>query len=246
MIKVSLWKRVGGWLRRAPEPVEGGEAIQLDPEGLVVEERKGADEPVLAVTARSRKGDPQLAALEDGFGRLVQVLQSIDENAAQQRQQAGEMSGQLRALREVLAGLPGGAEQQAALKELAQELRGQAMRQQQVAEVVRRLPELTQSQLDKLGEIGRQLEASSETQVQAVESFNRFDRTVQGVLGQAGEQTAALRQMQAVSAQSGQQLAELIRRQNRRLLWFFVGVVVLGAAVLAAAAVLWARRWGGG
>ena len=243
MEKASIWKRVGSWLRRNPEPMGTGPMERVDAEGILVEGQEGeraseAGGAILgpnegnSLTARARR-DPQLAALEDGFGRLVDVLEAINENVVGQREETGQLREQLGQL---LAKVPDGKEQQAVWQELSSELRSQGQRQHRMAEQVSRLPELTQEQVGKLGEITEQLETAGQTQGRMLESFRRFDSSMEGVANAAGVQTATLREMQTAAVRGQDQVADLLRRQNRRLTWYFVGVVVLALAVLAGAA----------
>lgn len=245
MEKASIWKRVGSWLRRNPEPVGTGPMERVDAEGVLVEgqeeERASeADGAVLgenegnSLTTRSRR-DPQLAALEDGFGRLVDVLEAINENVVGQREETGQLQEKMGQL---LAKLPDAKEQQAAWQELSGELRSQGQRQHRMAEQVSRLPEMTQQQVGKLGEIAEQLETAGQTQGRMLESFRRFDNSMEGVTNAAGVQTATLREMQTTAQRGQDQLADLLHRQNRRLTWYFVGAVVLSLAALAGVGVV--------
>ena len=81
-----------------------------------------------------------------------------------------------------------------------------------------------------------QLEATGETDIQLVESFNRAQQSMQGMESHSTAQTSAVRDLGAASAHHSQQLQEMLSRQNRKLIWCF--------AVLAALLVV--PGWGGG
>ncbi|MBN1844529.1 MAG: hypothetical protein JW810_02520, partial [Sedimentisphaerales bacterium] len=105
MNKIPLWKRVGGWLRRSHEPVGQGKVIHVDAEGLLVDpEGQNQSEPTALTAQRSAPADPQLATLEEGFNRLVEVLESINENVVHQREQNSEMHKRLQELSSSLQG----------------------------------------------------------------------------------------------------------------------------------------------
>ena len=221
--------------------------VNLDAEGLLVDAEgteKESSGPNLALRPGGKK-DQQLAALEEGFGRLVEVLESINDNVTQQREQATELKTNMERIGEVLVSQSEDGQGQKAIVELTDELRSQAVRQQKVAETVQSLPELTQAQMNKLSEIARQLEASGETEVQMVESFNRFDNSVQGMVNNSNTQTAALREMGMKTEQSQERLQEIVAKQNRRLLWAIVVLAVLSlAAVGAAIFAILGGKWG--
>ena len=81
MADISVWKRVGGWLRRSQSAPGGSEATPLDAEGLLISpslEEVHAPEPErTAALVRPSKKEDQLTAMEEGFGRLVDVLEAI-------------------------------------------------------------------------------------------------------------------------------------------------------------------------
>ncbi|MBN2376798.1 MAG: hypothetical protein JXD22_10370 [Sedimentisphaerales bacterium] len=235
MEKIPLWKRVGSWLGRSQEPMGEGQMVNLDAEGLLVDaevKEKESSGPNLMVRG---KKDQQLAALEDGFGRLVEVLESINDNVTQQREQATELKSNMERIGEALLSHSENSQDKKAISELTSELRSQAVRQQKVAEVVGSLPELTQAQMNKLSEIARQLEASGETEVQMVESFNRFDNSVQGMVNNSNTQTATLREMSVKTEGSQARLQEVVAKQNRLLLWAILILSVLSLAAVGAA-----------
>jgi|GEM_PF-1046247 len=249
MSKVSVWKRVGGWLRRSHEPLREGTVEHVDAEGMLVDpDRDEENGQATALANRPIRKDRQMQAMEEGFGRLVDVLESINDNVVLQRQQNTEMKEQLQVLTESMRALPAG-EDDGPIKELTEELRGHAVRQQEVADVVSRLPDLTQMQVERLAEITRQLETSADADMRMAEGFSKLDAAVQDVSGYSSEQADALRQLGSASQDSNRRLMDMLSRQSRRMMWVVVVTVVvcvvaIGAAV--AALVLTGAFGGGG
>jgi uncharacterized coiled-coil protein SlyX len=240
MTKISLWKRVGGWLRRSPEPIgpAQGKVIRVDADGMLVDPESDKNTEESTALSKHPKNDQQLTSIEEGFGRLVDVLESINDNVIQQRRQSADMTQHLEDLTQSLRALPESTESQAAMKDLTEEIRNQTLRHQQVAESIKSLPDLSQTQVDKLSEITRQLDASGETEIQLVESFNRAQQSMQGMESHSSAQTSALRDLNAASAHHSQQLQEMLARQNRKLIWCFAVLAALLVVALAAIAVL--------
>ena len=240
MTKISLWKRVGGWLRRSSEPIGPGQGkvVRIDADGMLVDPESDKKTEEATALTKSPKNDQQITSLEEGFGRLVDVLESINENVVQQRHHSADMTQQMQELNQTLRALPESTESQAAIKDFTEELRSQSLRQQQVTESIQSLPDLSQTQVDKLADITRQLEASGETEIQLVESFNRAQQSMQGMETHSTAQTSALRDLGASTAHYSQQLQEMLAKQNRKLIWCFAGLAALLVVAIAAISVL--------
>jgi chromosome segregation ATPase len=245
MTKFSVWKRVGGWLRRSHEPVKEGKLERLDAEGMLVDTSEDTDQENSSVlVTRSNKKDRQLAALEDGFGRLVEVLESINDNVIRQQEQNVELKSSMEKVADSLHSLPGSGESTQAVKELTEELHGQSLRHQQVAEIIKSLPELTRTQVDKLDNIDRHLEASADADVQIVESFNRLGNSVQSLQDNSSTQTKALHYIQEVNQRSSEQMARMLAKQNRRMMIMLVIISLFALAAIAAALVIFMQMGG--
>ena len=44
MTKISVWKRVGGWLRRSQETPSQAEVVRLDADGMLTDSQADQDE----------------------------------------------------------------------------------------------------------------------------------------------------------------------------------------------------------
>lgn len=225
MAEISLWKRVGGWLRRSQGAAGRGESVGVDAEGLLV--APALDEAVeaerVATLTRPRKKDE--LTMEEGFGRLVEVLESINENVSEHRRQDGELKEYLAELADSLRVVPDAVgRQEEAAKQLNEELRSQAVRQQQLVELMGNLPELNEAQVEKLEEIRRQLGDAAEGEARMAE-----------VLAQNSDiQAKAVREMAAAVQENATQLQAMVAKQNMRLLWVgLLGLVIVGGAVAA-------------
>ena len=239
MEKVSLWKRMGGWLRRPQTSRDGLEVVHHDAEGLVVDplEDKDANDAHSTLSTRGNKKEVQLATLEGSFNRLVEVLESLNNNVTRQHDQNKDLIDHLAQTSNLMRALPENVEAQGrSVQNLAQEIKEHTLRNQQVVEIVKALPDLNRQQVDRLGDIAHQMEDSVESGTRMAESFNRFDGTVQGMLSNSKAQTVSLANMGEMFEKNEQQLHTLIRQQNRRFTWLLI--FVLSASVVGLGAVV--------
>ena len=244
MAKISIWKRVGGWLRRSQLPSSDSQAVRLDTEGLLVESEEQSDSQVelasdqanSTLSPRMSKKDQPLVAMQEGFTRLAEVLESINDNILQQREANSEMKTLLQGLPDLTRVVPETLQgQRAQLAQLAEQLSSQSVSQQQTAEALKQLPDLGQTQLERLDDITRCLESSAENESRIVDSFQRLDAAMNQVAQSNQAQHHCLDQLGEKLQQNNERFQQQLTTQNRRFAWL-VGLVIL-AGLLAAAAV---------
>ncbi|MBN2128780.1 MAG: hypothetical protein JW741_04760, partial [Sedimentisphaerales bacterium] len=132
---------------------------------------------VNTVTSLDRR-EP-LEKLQEGFNRLVDQLQQINDHLNRQLGQHEELMGRVRELPQALESLPSAVENQKVLTtQLLDQLRSTASKDQEFINAVGRIPAETARQTETLTDINRHLEASAETDVQLAESFNKFRGTL--------------------------------------------------------------------
>jgi hypothetical protein len=132
--------------------------------------------------------------------------------------------------------LPQGIESQGrAAKMMTDEIKRQSLYSQQLAETIKSLPEMNRDQLEKLDDVVRHLEKSTEAELQMAESFNQFGQATQGLLNNSKTQTLSLTNIGRMLEQNEQQLRELSRRQSRRFAWLLA--IVLAVSLAAAGAI---------
>ncbi len=275
MEKISLWKRVGGWLRRSHLPRADDEMLQLDAEGLIADsdgvdidgnnkdnhngdssgnDSNGDDFGITAVAEDAgvdeanhksksavgsaifprHKKEQQLAAMEEGFNRLVTVMESINENMQQQKQETQKLNAHLENLPGLLSRIPDVVESQVQTAQaMAEELKKQSLQQQQLNETIRKLPDLTKSQLDKLSDITAHMESSLENEVHMAETFSRFDGSMQIVADSAQAQATSLAHIGQMLEQNEQKMQQILSRQNKRFMWLAVVVIIASLAAIA-------------
>jgi len=231
MAKKSLWKRTYDWFRRPHKPMENAQVVPLDAEGLLIEpEELPEDEQNSALATRPNKKDRQLAAMEEGFGRLVEVLELINDNVVRQGEQSTQMNSRLAELARSLPEVT--QEQKGMIRNISEQLQNQALHSSQLVETMKNLPDLHQDQVNRLGEIKGQLETSGQTTVQMAESLHQLDSSLQGVANNSKAQSASLANIGSLLEQNEANLQKIIAKQNRRFAWLIgLWVVIILAGI---------------
>ncbi len=220
---------MGGWLRLSAADADA----QVDENGLLINDGEHAGNPQEALVTKKPNKEQQLAAMEESFRRLVDVLESLNDNVAEQNHKSEKINQNLNLLPQVLENIPqASAAQREALDKLAGELRNQSSRSQQLVEIVKDLPDLTQQQIDRLGDITQQLESSSQSSEKMSDSFSRVDESISEMLQHSQGQSISLANLGQQIQQSDQQLIEALTRQNRRMMWIFAGLAILVSAAV--------------
>ncbi|MBN1846257.1 MAG: hypothetical protein JW810_11280, partial [Sedimentisphaerales bacterium] len=91
---------------------------------------------------------------------------------------------------------------------------------------------------ERLSDIHQQLETAGESDTRLTETFSQVYQSLQGMESHSSLQTSCLRNLESAWARHQQQLQELVRQQNRRLIWAagLLGGLFLVAAILIAVA----------
>jgi len=239
----DLWAAARGWLRahkllKTPDP-----HLEIDDEGLISQEANAAGPAVEGGAAQTdevavkaiRPADKQqsLETLQDGFDKLIEQLQGINEHLNRQIAQQQELTSRVEQLPRLLESFPAVVEnQKQIIEELLEQLRATAAKQQQFVDTVERIPDEIVRQSDALVDIDHQLAAAADTDVQMAESFNKFNETLGKLNESTVGQTDGIAQMTRTFATSDRYLKYIISKQNRRFVWVFVAAVGVCVAVI--------------
>lgn len=220
---------------------------ELNDQGLIspeqsTEPRPEAVEPggsrVLVKAVPSTDKQESLEKLQQGFNRLIEQLEGINEHLDQQVAQHEDLMVRMEKLPTLLESFPAAVQNQKQLTEqMLEQLRAMAVNQQQFIESVDKIPTETAKQTDALADIDHQLAAAADADVQMAESFNRFNETLDKLNQSSLGQTDGILQMSKTFATSDRYLKYIMSRQNKRFMWIFVisiTVCVLVVLILTA------------
>ena len=240
----ELWSKTksktGNWLRAHKPSRAGDYHPEINDEGLItqdaeqteqaVEEKPVESAKVEIKTIQPVKKQESLEKLQEGFNKLVDQLQGINEHLNRQVTQHQELMSRLEQLPELLESFPAVAENQKQIVEqLLEQLRATGAKSQQFMDAVQKIPTETAKQTDALVNIDHQLAAAADTDVQMAESFNKFNVTLDKLNQSSVGQTDSIMQMSKTFAASDRYLKYIISRQNKRFMWVFV--IALGVSV---------------
>lgn len=188
----------------------------------VVERNKGT-EKVLAKQVPPPSSQRSLEVIQQGLADLLTQLTGINENLAKHVDQNEQLMSRIEHLPDIIEHLPEAVRNQSlTVKALLQELKDSQQKELEFIRAVESIPRETGKQTDVLQNINNQLSASAETDIQFVETFNKFKISMEHLDNSTKAQTEMLAQMNKTFAVSDRYMKYLVSRQNKRFTWLFV------------------------
>jgi len=235
--------RTSSWVRSHKISGAGDYQPQIDDEGLISQEtepteptgddRGAQGSQVLVKTVQPVKKAESLEKLQEGFDKLINQLQGINEHLNSQATRHEDLMGRIEQLPELLESFPVIVENQKQLTEqLFEQLKAAATKDQQFMDAVEKIPAETTKQTDALVGINHQLAAAADTDVQMTESFNTFNETLDKLNQSTIGQMDSIMQMSKTFATSDRYLKYIISRQNKRFMWIFITAVSVCVLVI--------------
>ena len=188
--------------------------------------------PIRAVTAVDRRDSAE--KIHEGFNRLVDQLQKINDHLGLQLDQHEELMSRVRQLPQLLESFPQMVDNQRQLTDrLLDQLQATTTRQEQFLDVVERIPTETARQTKTLDTIHRQLETSAQTDTELVTCFTGVGQTLNRLDANTADNTAGMLRMRKSAAARDRYLAYALSRFQRRIVWLFAGFAVLCVAAIS-------------
>lgn len=241
----DLWDKTSKWL--APNRASRITRFrpQVDDEGLISrdgEQAKPVESPspsadtesdtVLVKPVQPTEKQQSLEKLQEGFNNLIKQLQDINQHLNRQAMQNEELMGRIEQLPKLLESFPDLVQNQKQITQgLVEQIKAAIAKDQQFVDTVERIPIETAKQTDALVEIDHQLAAAASTDVQMVESFNKFNEALDKLNERTVSQTDGIMQMSRTFATSDRYLKYILSKQNRRFMWVFIAAI--GVCVMA-------------
>lgn len=188
--------------------------------------------PIQAVTTLDRRDSAE--KIHEGFNRLVDQLQKINDHLGQQLNQHEELMNRVRQLPQLLEGFPQMVENQQRLSvELLGQLQTATVRQEQFLDAVGQIPTETARQTRALGAIHDQLEMTARTDAELATCFTKVGRTLNHLDASTADNTAGMQRLRKSSAARDRYLAYALSKFQRRIVWLFTGFAVLCMAAIS-------------
>jgi uncharacterized phage infection (PIP) family protein YhgE len=237
--KLSAWLRP--WKRRGDEELteqmirSGDEASRTGQDGA----RPGSD------LTWPRRRTSQIGRLEEGFGRLVNLVDILDQHLQKQSDRSEQALTQTRRMADALSqGQALQKQRTEALEEMSNQYRNQTRQMQQVTEAVEALPRAMKQQSEQLGQVRDQLEAQLEAQLSTAQGIQQLAGATEMIRIVADDQRRHFEAMNEATQATNLEIARALERQNRRFTWLmaFTFTVALMAAASAALVIWWLAR----
>lgn len=255
----DLWYKTSKWL--APNRASRITRFrpQVDDEGLISQEDEQAkpienpspsagteSDKVLVKPVEPTEKQQSLEKLQEGFNNLIKQLQEINQHLNRQAMQNEELMGRIEQLPKLLESFPDLVQNQKQITQgLVEQIKAAIAKDQQFVDTVERIPIETAKQTDALVEIDHQLAAAASTDVQMVESFNKFNEALDKLNERTVSQTNGIMQMSRTFATSDRYLKYILSKQNRRFMWVFIaaiGVCVMAILILTGIIIFLQKR----
>ena len=234
----DFWAKTSNWLAPNRKSRVTKFRPQIDDEGLINQDTKPAEpagalgDKVLVKTVQPTDKQQSIEKLEEGFNNLIKQLQGINQHLNRQVTQNEELMSRIEQLPKWLESFPDVVQNQRQITEqLIGQLKTAIAKDQQFIDTVEKIPMETAKQTDALVDIDHQLAAAADTDVQMVESFNKFNEALDKLNQRTVSQTDSIVQMSRTFATSDRYLKYILSKQNRRFMWVFIAAI--GVCVLA-------------
>ena len=120
---------------------------------------------------------------------------------------------------------------------LTEQLKAKALKDQQFAEAVEKIPAETMRQTNTLIDMNQKLSAAVDVDAQMAEGFNRFNETLSKLDDDTVSQSDSIKQMSKTFAASDRHLKYLVSKYNKRFVWVFIVAMVVCVVAIAGLAV---------
>ena len=186
----DIWADTSNWLRKHKIYRPLNHQPELDEEGLISQndgiESGHTEQPltdqnneliVKAVpqTVAGRASAETIEKLQQGFDKLIERLEGINEHLDRQANQHEDLMNRIQQLPEMLESFPSIVDNQKQIVEkLLDQLKGAAAKNERFVDAVEQIPTQTAKQTDALVNIDHQLAAAADIDVQMSQSFNNF------------------------------------------------------------------------
>jgi len=249
----EFWANTGRWLRTHKPSLSTTHRPEIDDDGLISQsndsEVQGTahgepprsesapagtqDNNVVVRAVPPAERQESLQKLQEGFDKLVEQLQGINEHLSRQATQHEDLMGRIEQLPEMLESFPAMVENQKKITEqLLEQLKASAAKNEQFIDAVEKIPTETAKQTDALVNIDHQLAAAADIDVQMTESLNNFNESLDKLNQSTVSQTDGIIQMSKTFAASDRYLKYIISRQNKRFMWIFIAAISICATVI--------------
>jgi uncharacterized phage infection (PIP) family protein YhgE len=171
-----------------------------------------------------------LAMLQNSFQMLVEKLGGINDHLDKQVEQNAELVQKLGELAPLLQNFPEGFKnQKAVIDSLVEQLKVQALKNQQFTETIEKIPAAADKQTNAISQMAVQIAASADVDAQLAEGFRKFNTITEKLNDNVGNQSDSIVQMSKTFSASDRYLKYILNTQHKRFMWVFVSAMAVCA-----------------
>ena len=178
-----------------------------------------------------------LQMIQGSFEQLVEKLGGINEHLGKQVEQNAELLKRIDEIPQLLQNFPESMKNQKMVVDaLVEQLKAQALKNQQFTEAVGKIPAAADAQTGAIKEMAGQIAASAAVDSQIVEGMRKFNNVTDKLKDNIEEQADSIAQMSRTFTASDRYLKYIVTTQHKRFMWVFIAA--LGVSTFAIIALL--------
>jgi len=167
-----------------------------------------------------------LQMIQSSFEHLVEKLGGINEHLGRQVEQNAELLKRIDEIPQLLQNFPESMKnQRIVVDSLVEQLKSQALKNQQFTEAVEKIPVAAEKQSHAISEMAVQLAASADIDAQLADGFRRFNNITDKLNDNVEGQTDSLNQMSKAFSASDRYLKYILNTQHKRFIWVFAAAL---------------------
>ena len=168
------------------------------------------------------------------FEQLVEKLGGINEHLDQQIKQNEELIQRIAEFPQLLQNFPESLKnQKAVIDSLLEQLKTQALKNQQFTEAVEKIPAAADKQTDAISGMAVQLAASADVDAQLAAGFAKFNGITDKLKDNVENQTDSIVQLSKAFSASDRYLKYILNTQHKRFMWVFIGAMAVCTFAIA-------------
>lgn len=223
MSETKLWSRMTSWMKPGSRGSQDASSHSAN-----------ADEPV-TLSVASRRPDPTLARLEEGYAKVIDLVDAIKRHQQQQEVRAVEVSSSLSQIATTLECIDQAGQRQAdSLQLIAEQVRSSSQRSANWEEALNEFPKMAEAQREALVSVVRQMEEAGKREGTLSGSLDSFRDAVNTLGDATTASSVAVKDLQLSSLEQQERTANLIKEQSKRFTMLFVVTLILAGIGIVA------------
>ncbi|NOX59085.1 MAG: hypothetical protein GXP29_09540 [Planctomycetes bacterium] len=183
--------------------------------------------------SKLKPAERRLEKLQDGYLKVIDLVESIREHQGRQDERAVEFSNSLSKMAETLGEIEQGNRQQVdRLANIADELRAGNERADHWQEVLAEFPKTAQAQREALVGVTKQMEAVGDRDEKMTGSLDSLREAVTALGDATTASSVAVKNLQMTAIEDNERTANLLEAQNKRFSMLFAVTVMFTVLAL--------------